>query len=222
MSSVLLETCTGFPVFKLSPCCSNDKLSSGYFPGVWVLKADVSEHCVGSIFNRWWSVSDFTTCWRWNRHRVPKRRLLILRRRGITQKTIYHVQDLFFFSYGAATQHGSWPPHSWGFLDHTQRRTTVVRTHLDEWSARRRDLYLITHNTHNRQTSMPRVEFQRTISAGERPQTYALDRAATGSGVEDFNKCQKGKVIPLQAWTGPEVSRRLRLPDFKTVGIWRW
>ena len=26
------------------------------------------------------------------------------------------------------------------------------------------------------------------------------------------------KTIPLQAWTGPEVSRRLRLPDFKTVG----
>jgi len=28
----------------------------------------------------------------------------------------------------------------------------------------------------------------------------------------------KGKAIPLQAWTGPEVSRRLRLPDFKTIG----
>ena len=28
------------------------------------------------------------------------------------------------------------------FLDHTQRRTTVGRTPLDEWSARRRDLYL--------------------------------------------------------------------------------
>jgi hypothetical protein len=27
----------------------------------------------------------------------------------------------------------------------------------------------------------------------------------------------KGKAIPLQAWTGPESSRRLRLPDFKTV-----
>jgi len=27
----------------------------------------------------------------------------------------------------------------------------------------------------------------------------------------------KRKAIPLQAWTGPEVSRRLRLPDFKTV-----
>jgi len=28
----------------------------------------------------------------------------------------------------------------------------------------------------------------------------------------------KGKAIPLQAWTGPEDSRRLRLTDFKTVG----
>jgi hypothetical protein len=45
------------PVFKLSPCCCNDRLSSRYFPGVWVLKADVSKHCVGSIFNRGWSVN---------------------------------------------------------------------------------------------------------------------------------------------------------------------
>jgi len=29
---------------------------------------------------------------------------------------------------------------------------------------------------------------------------------------------KKGKAIPLQAWTGPEGSRRLRLPDFKTIG----
>jgi len=41
-------------------------------------------------------------------------------------------------------------------LDHTQRRTTVGRTPLDEWSARRRDLYPTTHDTQNRQTSMPR------------------------------------------------------------------
>ena len=41
------------------------------------------------------------------------------------------------------------------FLDHTQRRATVGRTPLDEWSFRRRDLYLTTQNTHNRQTSMP-------------------------------------------------------------------
>jgi hypothetical protein len=29
---------------------------------------------------------------------------------------------------------------------------------------------------------------------------------------------KKGKAIPFQALTGPEGSRRLRLPDFKTVG----
>jgi hypothetical protein len=69
------------------------------------------------------------------------------------------------------------------FLDHTQRRTTVGRTPLDKWSARSRDLYLTIYNTHNRQTSMPPVWFKPTISTGERPQTYALDRAATGTGI---------------------------------------
>jgi len=72
------------------------------------------------------------------------------------------------------------------FLDHTQRRTAVGRTSLDEWPARRRELYLITHNTLNRQTSIPPppppVGFEPTISAGERPQTHALDRAATEIG----------------------------------------
>jgi hypothetical protein len=28
----------------------------------------------------------------------------------------------------------------------------------------------------------------------------------------------KGKAVPSQTWTGPEGSRRLRLPDFKRVG----
>jgi hypothetical protein len=32
----------------------------------------------------------------------------------------------------------------------------------------------------------------------------------------------KEKAIPLQAWKGPEGSRRLRLLYFKTVGTWRW
>jgi hypothetical protein len=31
-------------------------------------------------------------------------------------------------------------------------------------------------------------------------------------------KVKKVKVIPLQAWIGPEVSRSLRLPYFKKVG----
>ena len=64
---------------------------------------------------------------------------------------------------------------------HTQRRTTVGRTPLDEWSARRRDLYLTTLTTDKR--SMPPVGFEPTSPAGERPQTYVLDRAATGTGI---------------------------------------
>jgi len=29
----------------------------------------------------------------------------------------------------------------------------------------------------------------------------------------------KGTAIPVQAWTGPNCSRRLRLPYFKTISI---
>jgi len=39
-------------------------------------------------------------------------------------------------------------------VDHTQLRTTVGRTPLDEWSARRRYLYLAKHNTTDRQTDI--------------------------------------------------------------------
>jgi hypothetical protein len=65
------------------------------------------------------------------------------------------------------------------FHDHTQRRVTLCRTPLDECLARRRDLYLTTHNKHNRQTSFPPVVFEPTIAVGEWPLTYALDRAVT-------------------------------------------
>jgi hypothetical protein len=33
-----------------------------------------------------------------------------------------------------------------------------------------------------------------------------------------YKKDKKGKAIPLQALRGPEGSRRLRFPDFKTIG----
>jgi len=35
---------------------------------------------------------------------------------------------------------------------------------------------------------------------------------------ENLKRRGKDKAIPLQAWTGPEGSRSLRLPDFKTIG----
>jgi hypothetical protein len=51
-----------------------------------------------------------------------------------------------------------------GFAITHFRHTTLGRTPLDEWPARRRDLYLTTHNTHKRQTSMPLAEFFLSLS----------------------------------------------------------
>ena len=60
--------------------------------------------------------------------------------------------------------------------------TTLGSTPLDEWSARRRDLYLTTHNNHDRQTPMSPAGFEPAIPASEGPQTHASDRAATSIG----------------------------------------
>ena len=96
-----------------------------------------------------------------------------------------HALCLFFCFPGVTTHCGCIfhsPVAGFSLLLFEERRPTFGRTPLDEWSIRRRDLYLTTHNTHNRQTSMPPVGFEPTISAGERPKTYALDRTATGTG----------------------------------------
>ena len=71
--------------------------------------------------------------------------------------TYYELKDhnyLLFFYHGSTAPSGPGTPHYRGFTI-TLRHTTFDRTPLDEWSARRRDLYLTTHSTHNRQTSMP-------------------------------------------------------------------
>ena len=39
--------------FKLSPCFESCMYSFGYFSGVWLLYADVSEHSICSIFIGW-------------------------------------------------------------------------------------------------------------------------------------------------------------------------
>jgi hypothetical protein len=71
-----------------------------------------------------------------------------------------------------------------GFTFTLFRHTTLGRITLYEGPAPRRDLYLTTHNNHNRQTSMPPSGFEPTILVTERPQTHALDRTATGIGTD--------------------------------------
>ena len=45
-----------------------------------------------------------------------------------------------------------------------------------------RDLYLTTHNTHNRKTFMPSTRLEPAIPASDRPQTLALNRLLPGMG----------------------------------------
>jgi hypothetical protein len=56
-----------------------------------------------------------------------------------------------------------------GFTITLFRHTTLGRTPLDEGSARRRDLYLTTHNNHNRQTIMTPAGIETAITASKRP-----------------------------------------------------
>jgi len=85
---------------------------------------------------------------------------------------------LYFLSHGATARSGS-GPHYRGFTI-TLCHTTLITSSLDEWSALCKDLRLTSHNTHKKQTSMPPAGFEPAIPASERPQTHALDRAATG------------------------------------------
>jgi hypothetical protein len=59
----------------------------------WVFpqRLSIKSRCIETLC--WFHLQHFITCWRWNRHSVPKRRRLILRRRGNTQKTICHYNN---------------------------------------------------------------------------------------------------------------------------------
>ena len=91
----------------------------------------------------------------------------------------------------------------------------VGRTPLDERSARRRDLYLTTHDTHNRQISMPPVGFEPKISAGERPQAACLQRSwvriPPGAWIFVCCECRalSGRGLCDELITRPEESYRL-------------
>jgi hypothetical protein len=71
-------------------------------------------------------------------------------------------------------------------LEITLGHITLATTPVYEGSARRRNLYLTTYYFHKTQTSMPSAGFEPVIPTSERPQTYALDSAATEIGVCDY------------------------------------
>ena len=78
------------------------------------------------------------------------------------------------------------------FLDHTQRRTSVGRTPLDEWSARHTDLYLITHYTHNRHIHAPGGIRSHTLSMRAAPDLRLRPR-----GYWDLLKCTVPCIVNI-------------------------
>jgi hypothetical protein len=66
-----------------------------------------------------------------------------------------------------------------GSLSHSDTpHSVVLRCTSDQPNGK--ELYLISNNTHKRQTFTTSVEFENAISASILPQTQALDGAATG------------------------------------------
>ena len=77
-----------------------------------------------------------------------------------------------------------------GFLIHEVSRSHITTHHSRSGSSGRvissSQRPLLDNTQHSQQTDIhapPRAGFEPTISAGERTQTYALDRAATGIGI---------------------------------------
>jgi hypothetical protein len=72
------------------------------------------------------------------------------------------------------------------FRDHTQPRATVGMTPLDEWAARRRDLYLTTHTTDKhlwpRWDSNPRSSRRAVVHLRIRPRGH-WDRRSTDNTI---------------------------------------
>jgi hypothetical protein len=85
--------------------------------------------------------------------------------------------------YSATTHRESELRHCRGSMI-TRTHATLGRAPLIEGSARRRGLNMTKNNTHKRQTSMPPTGFEVAIPA--RPQTRALDSAATGIGISTY------------------------------------
>ena len=120
-------------------------------------------------------------CSLWQEHLVVSGIMISFTRERTKRCTLFFNNFIFFPPVALRPNAG----HGLLILEVSRSHTAthhIGRTPLNEWSARRRDLYLTTNNTHNRQTAKPPVGFEPTILAGERPQTYALDRAAAGTG----------------------------------------
>jgi len=99
------------------------------------------------------------------------------------------IIQILWFSFPVALRpdSGSWPPLR-GFAI-ILRHTTLGGTPLEEWSVRRRHLYLTTHSTHKRQTDIHAPGGIRTHSPSKRaaPNPLLRRRGHPGSVILWFS-----------------------------------
>jgi hypothetical protein len=97
------------------------------------------------------------------------------------QSKLYDNYLYFIFS-GYAAQRGLWPPHSWGFvITHNDAPQSVGPLWTSDQPVAETSIWQHTTHTTDKHPCPP-VGFEPTIAASERPQTYALDCRATGTG----------------------------------------
>ena len=102
--------------------------------------------------------------------------------RNVNMQYTIRLKAFVFFPpwHNPPPTNGPGPSHYRGFT-FTLRHTTLDRTLLDEWSARRSELCLKTHSGHKSQTFMPLEGFEPADLASKRPQTHhTLEHAAIG------------------------------------------
>jgi len=90
----------------------------------------------------------------------------------------------------------TWPHSKTRTITHTHTHThTLGKIPLDEGSARRRYLYVVTRNTHKKQTAMPEAVFKPANPARERTRRETLIRVDTGMSSIAFNGSHYWSVL---------------------------
>ena len=111
------------------------------------------------------------------------------------------------------------------FLDHAQRRITVGRAPLDEWSALAETSTWQHTTLTTDKPPCPRWDSNPTISAAERPHTYALDSAATGNSGYHYTRTL-GLCNPLFChiyyvnWQATHLTLSCWLPIYIIINYW--
>jgi hypothetical protein len=76
-------------------------------------------------------------------------KLVLFTSNNTSASRTFFSNNIIIFS-GSAAQRGLWPPRPRCSLITHNDAPQSVGLLLDDWSARRRDFYMTTHNTHNR------------------------------------------------------------------------